>query len=160
MIKTVEFLQNNSIEKLTELYDITAKPHSKYPNLFHLKYNQISSPMHLPIVQECRGLILDRDQNWKVVAYPYSKFFNYGEEAAAKIDWRTAKIYEKLDGSLCTLYWYDNKWNVATSGTPDASGEVNGFGMTFEKLFWDVWSELGYDMPDDHLACYMFELMT
>src|SRR3990167_7965385 len=155
-----DFLRSNSVQSLCDKYSILAKQHSKYPNLYLLKYDQIKSNMKDSLVQECRGIILDQDQDWKVISFPYTKFFNYGESEAAEIDWRTAQIYEKLDGSLCTLYWYDNKWNVATSGTPDASGEVNGFGMTFEKLFWDVWEQLGYDAPNDRLCCYMFELCT
>jgi tRNA splicing ligase len=56
------------------------------------------------VVQECRGLILDESANWRIVAFPYTKFFNYGEEHAASIDWSTACVQEKLDGSLmyCT----------------------------------------------------------
>jgi hypothetical protein len=158
-----EFLRNNSPEKLDALYFISSKQHKKYPNLYLFKYDQIRSNMRDPLVQECRGIILDRDDDWKIVAYPYNKFFNYGEAGAAEIDWRTAKVYEKLDGSLCTLYYYDDKWHVATSGTPDASGEVNGFGFTFEELFWRVWNKLGYMFPpsfSDSRFTYMFELMT
>ena len=36
-------------------------------------------------------------------------------------DWQSSKIYEKLDGSICALYYYEG-WNVASSTKPDASG--------------------------------------
>src|SRR5689334_3182288 len=59
-----------------------------------------------------------------------------GEKWADEIDWATATVYEKLDGSLVTLYWcaaprchphittsrYEQEWNVSSSGVPDASG--------------------------------------
>src|SRR3990167_5689352 len=158
-----KFLEKNSVLDLENQLSIVTKRHNKYKNLVLFKYDQINSPKCDEIVRECRGIILDENNNWDIICYPYERFLNYLEPGSAEIDWRSAKIYEKLDGSLCTLYWYDNKWNVATSGTPDASGEVNGFGMTFEKLFWDVWEQLGYRLPEGGRSkqrCYMFELCT
>ncbi len=70
------------------------------------------------------------------------------------------KVYEKLDGSLMVLYFYDRAWHVQSSGTPDASGEVNGFGFSFAELFWKVWNEQGYQLPQETDCCFMFELMT
>lgn len=154
------YLRMNGPEKLEEEYFVSFKQHGLYPNLYQFKYSQIDSPMKEPLVQVCRGIILDRDDDWKVVCYSYDKFFNVGEALAAEIDWSTAKVYEKLDGSLCQLYWYDNQWHVATSGTPDASGEVNGYGITFKDLFWKVWNELGYKLPTIVNMCYVFELCT
>jgi hypothetical protein len=158
--KLQEYLRKNGPEKLDQEFSIAVKQHGTYPNLYLFKYSQIDSPMHEEIVQVCRGIILDRDNDWKVVSYTYDKFFNAGESLAAKIDWSTAKVYEKLDGSLCQLYWYDNQWHVATSGTPDASGEVNGYGISFKDLFWKVWNELGYKFPETTNICYAFELCT
>jgi hypothetical protein len=51
-------------------------------------------------------------------------------------------VYAKEDGSLCQLFWYDNKWNIATSGSPDASGNVGDWGFTFEELFWKIWEKI------------------
>jgi hypothetical protein len=60
---------------------------------------------------------------------------------------------------LCQVYFYDNKWHVATSGTPDASGQVNDYGKTFKELFWETWEK--QDMDTDAMnrsACFAFEL--
>jgi hypothetical protein len=159
----LEFLKTHTLEKLAEDYAVSAKRHKVFPNLVLLKYNQLKSPLSEPLVQECRGLILDEADGWKVVARPYDKFFNYGEGQAAPIDWSSAKVYEKLDGSLITLYFYKGSWRAATSGTPDASGELpwDGTGVsTFESLFWDIWKELGYAFPKNESLCYMFELLS
>jgi hypothetical protein len=157
-----EFLWNGgTLADLEAKYAIGYNISERYPNLVQLKYSQIESPMGEPIVQECRGVILDSANNWRVVARPFDKFFNYGEGHAAKIDWSTAHIHEKCDGSLMILYYYDHKWQVASSGMPDARGQVNGFSFTFAQLFWEVWAELGFDV--DCLSpqyTYMFELMT
>lgn len=148
--------------QLLTQYAIKHTRHKKYPNLVLFKYNQIESPFGEGIVRECRGLILDEANDWEIVCHPFDKFFNYGEGNAAQIDWASAYIAEKFDGSLATIYWYDNKWNISTSGTPDASGNVNDFGFNFEDLFWDTWKDLRMPIPTEeykHMN-YMFELMT
>lgn len=155
-----EYLRQHGLETLCATYQIKVTRHRQYPELACLKYSQIESPPGEKIVQQCRGIILDESQDWQIVSYPYDKFFNYGEGHAAAIDWNTAKVYEKLDGSLTVLYFHRGEWRVQTSGTPDAAGEVNGFGFNFAELFWKVWQELGYQLPSATDECFMFELMT
>lgn len=130
--------RQDGIAHLKDRYAISTKRHSLYQNLVSFKYSQIDSPFSERVVQEARGIILDEKDNWNVVAMGFTKFFNYGESHAAPIDWLSATVQEKIDGSLIMLYWYDGDWQVATSGTPDASGEVNMTGTTFAKLFWDT----------------------
>jgi len=163
MLAIQEFLgSGKTLEDLEKLYGIKAKRHKKYNNLVLLKYNQIESPFAERIVQECRGIILDENDSWKVVSRAFDKFFNHGEHLAAQIDWSRASVQEKLDGSLISMYWYDNRWNVATSGSPDASGDVFDCGFTFEELFWNTFTELGYKLPPEEYkhVTFVFELMT
>ncbi len=165
MLELQKFLLDpaNKPEDLTAKYGIAVRRHPRYNNLVLFKYSQIESPMGEPIVQECRGIILDESNGWAVVSFPYKKFFNHGEGHAKPIDWASARVFEKVDGSLMTLYWYDGHWQVASSGSPDAGGEVYGTNISFNDLFWKVWNELGYELPDTHLDtkfCYMFELCT
>ncbi len=166
-----DFLRNGGKpEDLAEKLAIKATRHGKHSNLVLFKYNQIESPMSDSIVCECRGIILDETNNWEVVSRPFDKFFNYGEGHAAEIDWKTVKVQEKVDGSLATIYPYNGQWHIATSGTPDASGEVNGFCMTFAELFWDTFKGKMFGHHPEALAlllpppdcgyCFMFELTT
>ena len=134
-----EYLRENGLERLSQEYKIKINRHQKYPHLVCLKYSQIESPMAAKVVQQSRGIILNEKRNWDIVSYAYDKFFNYGEPLAVQIDWQKATVYDKLDGSLMILYYYDNKWQVQSSGTADGSGEVNGFNVTFAELFWQVW---------------------
>ena len=154
----IDYIKQNGLAVLETNFFITAKRHSKYPNLVLLKYSQIESDFSNPIVRLCRGIILDEANNWKPVCFGYRKFANYGESYADKIDWSNARVAEKLDGSLIQLFYYDNQWLVATSGTPDAGGSVGDFGFTFAELFWRVWKEKGYQLPTDINCCYAFEL--
>ena len=156
-------------QALVHLYGTYAVQHTfhgEHLNLVLLKYRQGESPMDLRLVQECRGLILDMDDDWNVVAMPYTKFWNAGDELADQIDWRTAQVWEKLDGSLICLFYYKGKWHVSTSGVPDASCRVGDHGMSFAELFWQaVVSDDGYSCTRwldalDPCRCYMFELCS
>lgn len=48
-------------------------------------------------------------------------------------------MYEKLDGSLCTLYYYQRAWHLSSVGMPDAAGKLP-CGLTFAELFWGTLS--------------------
>ncbi len=158
-------LENHTVEdqfaELKNAYAIKAKRHSRFPNLVLFKYDQIASPFSEQIVRECRGIILDESDDWRVISRAFDKFFNHGEGHAAAIDWSTARVQEKVDGSLCVLYPYAGEWHVATSGTPDASGEVHGRLMTFAELFWDTFKRQGLTAPDPRCRwCFSFELTS
>jgi hypothetical protein len=165
-MKTRDFLQSHGLDELCSRFAIAARRHRAHPDLVQLKYSQIESPMAEPIVQECRGLIVDEADGWRIVCRAYDKFFNHGEPNVAAIDWTTARVYEKLDGSLMTLYAYRGAWHVASSALPDAAGPAHAAGITFAELFRRTWADLGYAYPDvqqataDGPLCYMFELMT
>lgn len=160
-MKLIEALNGgHTPESLKMQYAISHKRHSTHQNLVLFKYSQIDSPMSERLVQEARGVILDESNRWSVVSRPFDKFFNYEEGFAAKVDWSTARYFEKLDGSLCTLYHYNGTWHVSTSGVPDAQCPVFDYGFTFGELFWKVFADSGYSLPSDTNLCFMFELMT
>lgn len=162
-MKVQTFLRGGgTLADLATKFAVKNTRHPKYQNLVLLKYHQIESPFAEPIVRECRGLILDETDNWAVVSRSFDKFFNHGEGHAASIDWSTARVQEKLDGSLCVLYYYDGVWHVQTSGMPGADGEVNGLGYSFASLFWKVFEAMKFPLPLAANAdlCWAFELTT
>lgn len=97
-------------------YNIEIKEDDEY---YLLKYNQIKSDFSNPIVQECRGIILCKT-TLLPVCRPFDKFFNRGEVNAAEIDWDSARVQEKLDGSLLKIWVYNNKFHLSTNGSIDA----------------------------------------
>jgi len=165
-------------DQVSKDYDVAVKPHPEFPEILMFKYNQISSPMDNPIVQCCRGIMLDSKNDWKPVSWTFSKFFNLGEPNAAQIDWNTARVYEKLDGSLMQMAYYGGqydvirehrfeptlgRWRVATSGTPDAVCYSDDTGRSFRDLFWEAmvqsWKNpTGENVPKNW--CLAWELMT
>lgn len=164
-LNTQKFLRQfddtaTALKEIQVRYAIKTNFHVEYPNLVQFKYDQIDSPMKSDIVQECRGLILDMNDNWKVIAYPFKKFFNHGEHHAFKIDWKNARFWEKIDGSLMFVYWYDGKFHVASSGLPDARGVASDQTTTFKDLFWNTWNGMGYEMPHYKDRTYIFEMTS
>lgn len=126
------------------------------------KYSQINSDFSLEIVKEARGLILE-DKTWNVICYPFKKFFNYGEIYADKIDWETAIVTSKEDGTLIKIYYYDGKWRVGTNSTIDAvDAELSAPPYhNFRELF-DVAaknSNFDFDRLDPHYT-YLMELCS
>ena len=105
------------------------------------KYNQISSDFSQEICKEARGLILDSQDNFRVVRYAFKKFFNVDEGFAAHIDWNTAVATEKIDGSIMSVWHARGKWRLSTNGTIDAfktelseASPYRSFGDLFESV--------------------------
>lgn len=164
----LEFIQNNPNdweEKLSsDPYNLKISRDGSY---VMFKYNQLSSDFSNPIVREARGIIFQED-NWKCVRRAFDKFFNYGEPNAAEVDWTTAKVQTKYDGSLISA-WFDNrKWHYSTNGTIDAYKALTGdikfptFGDVLEEAFRNNGSSKKEIF--EHLAsknvCYTFELVS
>ena len=159
-----KFLQDGgTIDDLKTDYFLKVNTHSRYPNLHQFKYDQIKSKFKHNLVKEARGIILDSNDDWKIISYPYDKFFNHGESHAATLNWDNVTIYEKLDGSLMVLYFYNDEWHVSSSGLPDARGQLNNIEdriLTYHDLFWEIWNKLEYKLPTDTTKCYIFELVS
>jgi T4 RnlA family RNA ligase len=62
----------------------------------------------------CRGLVLDAD--YQPIARPLPKFFNLSEHQGT-LPAGVPEIYEKLDGSLIILFYYQGQWEVASRGS-------------------------------------------
>lgn len=161
--------EENSLESLSKKpYNLSISESEK---LVGFKYSQIDSDMSKDICQEARGLILDK-RDWSVVSYPFKKFFNAAEGHAVSLDWDSVKLYEKMDGTCCPMYYFEGAWHVHTLGTLFAEGPVGGenemtkefHGDTFADLFWETWYEIhdGQSKLEklDEDMVYTFELIT
>lgn len=163
ILKVQDFIKthNNWKELLAAApYFLTIK---EKDNRVLFKYNQIKSDFSNPIVNECRGLILEKN-TWNIVSFPFTKFYNYGEPYAAQIDWSTAKVEAKMDGSIISVYYYNGVWYAATSGNVDAvDAETENVEIipNFRRLFdlAAINCGLDYDRMDPHYT-YMFELVS
>lgn len=116
-----------------------------------------------PIVQEARGVIIDVN-TLTVTCFPFRKFGNYGESYADTIDWSTARVQEKVDGSIMKVWFYDDNWHVSTNGTIDAYSNIGSFcssGKSYGQLFDEGAEDAGLDYSKlDPAYTYIFELVS
>ena len=86
------------------------------------------------ITLQSRGLVTDN--NGKIVARPFKKFFNIEEGKHTSTS--DFDVYEKMDGSLGILFNYNGEWVLATRGSFTSDQAVKGFEMLknydYEKL--------------------------
>lgn len=137
-LKVLEFIEEHSNWEtlLAEApYCVITKWDGDY---FLLKYNQFGSDFSNPIVKECRGSIFYKDPKSgevECVCMPFYKFGNYGESYVDEIDWITAKVMEKIDGSLIKI-WHHNGWHISTNGNINAYNTENAAyeNMTFGNV--------------------------
>ena len=162
--EVIKYITQHGLEKTISDFSLKS---IDYGHKILLKYSQIDSPMSRPEVQECRGLVLDKDFN--VMSLGFKKFFNI-EEPNAKdisINWDSAHVLEKVDGTFIQIYhdYLKNEWCIGTTGTAEAEGEVGTTSnLTFKTLFLNTL--LKYYKEDEFFdilekgKCYMFELCT
>ena len=89
------------------------------------------------ITTQTRGLITDDKGN--IVARPFKKFFNDSEKRHTPTP--DFDVYEKMDGSLGILFYYEGEWVIATRGSFTSDQAVKGFEMLqkyeYQKLHKD-----------------------
>ena len=148
-----------TLDDLESEYFIKANCHE---NLVVLNYHQFDSPKTDPITMECRGLILEK-YTWNIVARSFHRFFNYKEspEITGEFDISTAHILEKIDGSIITVFWYNDRWYMATRSSIEGQGKVGFLDKTFNDLFHKVteqYPNFWVNINSDY--CYVFELVS
>nr|CAG4715241.1 unnamed protein product [Naegleria fowleri] len=179
-------------------YTVNISTHKEYPNrLICLHYNQTRANFENALTRLCRGIIVDLEileddeerNGVKIVHMPFSKFFNFNEELSLKFETpliekhfteSSVKVYEKLDGSIVNLYYFDSKWRVASSSTPDGSARLGFYSVSsdmeinnrhrekiqtfeFSQLVWDTFHKLNYSLPSEKYQgkySFTFELTT
>lgn len=136
MLKVQKFIHDNGLDLLSEHpYFIDVNKYND-SGLIVLNYSLLNSDKHDPIVKECRGLILDTKNNYSVVARSFDRFHNYKECPLVKnYNIGDAYVLEKIDGSLMTAYYHNNKWNISTRRRAFAEGEAGLSNYTFREIF-------------------------
>lgn len=148
MIDILEYLQKYYTEstvgleeKMAEEFGVDVKRSPAFPKLWLFKYNQIAVKWTRLLPHKCRGIILEYDSGtWKLVSYPFDKFFNLHEPQCALTpeDYAACpdnySLVEKADGTCIQVYKYEDDWRVSTLGTIVTEGYNSD--VSFEDLFW------------------------
>lgn len=144
-----------------------------FNNLVGFKYttNTIYSGDWNPVTLYARGIVFDKDTG-KVLAYPFEKFFNFGElvddqsnlttlahdviahqgydNLLRDISTQRFRVMDKLDGSLGIMFWTGKKWLIKTAGS-----------FVSEQALWaNNWAADNIDVTKlDKNCTYMFEII-
>ena len=99
------------------------------------------------ITLNMRGTVLDREGN--IVARSFPKFFNMEEHDQKDIPNEKFDVFEKMDGSLGILFFYENNWHLATRGSFVSDQAIKGKDMLS-----------GYQYENLDSGCtYLFEII-
>lgn len=97
---------------------------------------------------QARGIIFEKATG-KIVARPFGKFFNYEEQPLSnerKLEITDGRycLQEKLDGSLGIIYWWKDKWHVATRGSFTSDQAIKATEMMSNYCFDRAVRDLTY----------------
>lgn len=96
----------------------------------------------------CRGLVTDSKGN--VINRVPQKFFNYQEVRTKLPKFESYRIFEKLDGSMISIFWYKDEWIISSRGSftspqADMARHIATVGTFYDRL--------------NKNYCYCFELI-
>lgn len=159
-MKIEQLMNSPDWREILESKDIMIKEEGSY---VLLKYG-ITANWSDDIVKQCRGIIFkkEEDGSFRCVCKPFDKFYNVQEENAAKIDWASARVQEKIDGSIQKLWYDEGTWHWSTNSVIDASSANLSEGwMSFLELIKKAenYKDIDFNKLDIDKT-YMFELVS
>lgn len=158
------FIKSNGTlwkERLKELYpEIIVK--EQFP-LAIFNYG-IGARFYDPLVKEARGIIINQE-TCEVVCFPFQKFGKFDESYADSIDWTSAKVQEKIDGSIIKL-WYNrltNEWQFSSNSMINAKDahihDDTSTSLLDIVILAENYKDIKFDTLDKDLT-YIFELTS
>jgi hypothetical protein len=104
----------------------------------------------------CRGTIVDADFN--LVAYPFTKIYNYGIEKSAPVlaDDVEVLAFRKVNGFMVSATWYNGDVLVSTTGSTDSDYVRMAREMMLTHMSWEDW-QLALAKADLMDVTFMFE---
>lgn len=129
--------------KLANEFDLEVQQHSHHKHL--VWFGLGSGDIQEPLVQQCRGLILDSTDNWNVVARPLDHIFEWDAPGAPLLHGRI-RTFDKVDGIMVYMWYYDG-WYLGSRANADASDAAPGGGI-LSNIFWSTFQDTkGYRLP-------------
>lgn len=151
------YLKLNTIQQLHEEYLISSYRSKEHPQLILFRYDSHKAPESI-FRHICRGIILDSEDDWKVISYPFNNFVT---DRSSHIN--PSIIHEKIDGSFCQMYFYEGKWCVSTNRNSDGTSIIGirrQLRIVFRDLFWNIFQQKYNNIILNTDYTYMFEMIS
>lgn len=155
------FIQENQITDYNILksilestpYNLKIKEDNEIPNLF-LIHSQDNSDFNLKIVNECNGIILDKN-TFKIICYTFNKCI---DSNAIDVNLNYDNLYYEtaLEGTLIRLYFYNDIWNLSTKKTINASKSKWLSNKSYSELFYESFTNDNCITNLNKNYCYSF----
>ena len=94
-----------------------------------------------PMVKECNGLVIEYNQGWRLLAMPPRAFCTNKVSMKKINDLYLAgsyEVYEVLDATILTLYFYQNSWRLSSTKGYDLTDVQIMDGMTYMEALQDL----------------------
>ena len=107
-------------------------------------------------IAECRGSIVDADFN--LVAYPFTKIYNYGIEKEAPVfdDSTQVTAFRKVSGFMVAVSYHNNDVLVSTTGSTSGDFVEYAKEMMLKHMPWADW-QMAMMADDCRDMTFMFE---
>lgn len=144
-----------------QLYD-TSNPPSENRVIFYS--DKFKSDFKNPIVKECNGLVFSYNastrQKWKILSAP-PECFNMNPLSVQKMNKyylsNAYQVYEAIDGTMLTLYYYNNVWRMSSYKGYDVTFLQFCEGKTYMEIFNELveqkYPHFSFDLLQKH-KCY------
>ena len=127
-------------------------------DIFVLKYKKkvFYDNLWNEYIAECRGSIVDKDFN--LVAYPFTKIYNYGIEKEAPVLADDTKVtaFRKVNGFMVACTWYNGDVLVSTTGSTDSPYVAMAKEMMLTHMSWADW-QMAFANAECEGVTFMFE---
>lgn len=99
---------------------VNRRESKSHPGLYVLKYNRkvFFDNLWNDHLEKCRGLVMDKD--WNIVAHPFTKIYNYGENGASMAMDDVVDAVVKVNGFMAAVTNYNDELLVSTTGSLDS----------------------------------------
>lgn len=153
-MKLSDIMDTELLNEMMKSGYVKAQPHPKLPLCI---YNYTASAQYdnvwNDVTEQCRGLIVNYRDN-SIVARPFRKFFNYGQQKAPFLK-GPFHVTDKADGSLGILYptpgLTKSGYSVATRGSFTSEQAIHA-----TKVFNERYATRWAPMPD---FTFLFEIV-
>jgi len=163
----IQFIRENNINNYETLksileskkYNLKIKEDNDYPELF-LIHTQDNSVYNIPFVNECNGIILEKN-TFKVVCYTFNKCNDTIDlqMISQNIDLNNLFIEKAIEGTLIRLFFYNKRWVVCTKKCIDASKSKWLSEKNFLQLFEECVENYEFTKNLNISYCYSFIIM-
>ena len=162
-MELTQFIKENQINNFESLkiilesspYNLKIKEDESYPNLFLIHTNQ-NSDFKLKIVNECNGIILEKD-TLKVVCYTFDKCIDQ-DNIPENINTEDLYFEYSLESTLIRAFYYNDEWILSTKKCINARKAKWLSSKNFVELFFDYIDIHNYDIFQklNTSYCYSF----